>query len=207
MCPLTSPLQLKLWPSQSHPHRSHNVPHANHWPACQQCMHNTTSRSCFHAGLNRLFFFIFFPRVRVLCSPSLTTHTPPCAPLCPELEAPTPSQALTNTTLHTRHRITPPQSHSHCCLYATLVPLCTPALKPRTCTTHARPVEVSVFVGARTGESAFLFFYFYFFFFTLLFFFQSCMFVHPFNTHPNTVLARPHPCLARRQNSGAIARS
>jgi len=152
------------------------------------------------------FFFLFFPRVCVLCSPPLTTHTPPCVPLHPELEAPTLSQALTNTALHTCHRITPPQSHSHCHLYATLVPLCTPALKPRTCTTHARPVEVSVFVGAQTGESVFLFFTVTFFF-ALLFFFQSCTFAHPFSTHPNTVLACPHPRLARRQNSGAIARS
>ena len=150
------------------------------------------------------FFFLFFPQVCVLCSPPLTTHTPPCTLLRPELEVPTLSQALTNTALHTCHRITPPQSHSRCHLYATLMPLCTPALKPHTCTIHTRPVEVSVFVGAQTGESAFLFFSF---FLLLLFFFQSCTFAHPFNMHLNTILAHPHPHLARRQNSGAIARS
>ena len=118
----------------------------------------------------------------MLCSPPPTTHMPPCTPLRPELEAPTPSQALMNTALHTRHRITPPQSHSHCRLYATLVPLCMPALKPHTCTTHVRPVEVSVFVGARTGESALLFFYFYFFF-SLYFFFFSPVRLCTLSTH------------------------
>jgi len=116
----------------------------------------------------------------MLCSLPLTTHTPPCMPLCPELEAPTPLQALTNTALHTRHRITPPQSHSRCHLYATLVPLCTPALKLRTCMTHTRPVEVSVFVGARTSESVLLFFYFYFFFSHFTFFFSVLYVCAPF---------------------------
>jgi len=72
-------------------------------------------------------------------------------------------------------------------------PPCTPALKPRTCMTHAWPVELSSFVWV----SPFFFF----------FFFQSCAFVHPFDTYLNTILTCPHPCLARRQNSGAIARS
>jgi len=118
------------------------------------------------------FFFLFFPWVCMLCSLPLTTHMQPCMPLHPELEVPIPLQALTNTTLHTHHRIMPPQSHSCCYLYATLMPLCMPTLKPCTCTTHMRPVEVSVFVGARTSESAFLFFYFYFFFHFSFFFFS-----------------------------------
>jgi len=135
----------------------------------------------------------------VLHSLPPTTHMPPCAPLHPELKAPTPSQVLTNTALHTRHQITLPQSHSHRYLYATLAPLCTPALKPHTCMTRSA-CGLAFLWGLKPVSPLY-------FFFALLFFFQSCAFAHPFNMHLNTVLACPHPHLARRQNSGAIARS
>ena len=199
--PLTSPSRLKLWPSQSHPHRSHDPPHANRLPTHQQCMHNTTSRSCFRAGLNRCLFFLFSPKF--VCStprPQQPTCLP-AHPYAPELEAPTPLRALTNIPLHTRHRITPSQSRSRRHLYATLAPLCTPVPKPRTCTTHARPVEVSVFVGARTGESTFCYFYFYFFF-AFLFFFSPVR-LRTLSTHIRTLSSRA-PTLAWPEDKTAV---
>ena len=118
MCPLTSPLQLELWPSQSYPHRSHNVPHANCWPVCQQRMHNTTSRSCFHAGSNRLFFFPFFPLS--LCALLPTPDNPHTT-----LRALTPRIGSTHTvaSLDEHRPPHPPPNH------ATTEPLPLPSLR------------------------------------------------------------------------------
>jgi len=174
----------------------------NRLPMHRLRMHNTTSQSHFCVCL--IFFFFPFPPDFV-CS-TIHPRSPTCFPahLMSRIRStnaiasldehrpphPPPNHATTSAPI----AVCIPSLPRHPC-----APPCTPAPKPCTCTTHARPVELSVFVWV----SPFFVFVFYYFFF----FFQSCAFVHPFDTHPNTFLTCPHPCLARRQNSGTIARS
>ena len=143
---------------------------ANRLPTRRLRTHNTTSQSRFCA-CSIFFFSLFSP---TSCAPPSTSDHPRASlrTLRPEFEAPTPSQVLTNTAVHTCHRITLPQplpSPSlcrHC--HAALARLSAHPHRSHAHARHARPVEVGVFVGVRTGESAFrfflLFFHFRFFF-------------------------------------------
>ena len=153
-------------------------------------------------------FFLFFPPSS--CAPLPAPDNP-----CASLHALTPrirsARAVASLDEHCPPH--PPPNHATTSTPVAIcilslprhprVPPCTPAPKPHTRTTHVWPVELSVFVWV----SPFFVFFCFSFLLLFVFFFQSCAFAHPFDTHPNTVLACPHPCLARRQNSGAIARS
>jgi len=155
-------------------------------------------------------FFLFFPPSS--CAP-LPAPDNPHASLC--TLTPRIQSAHAVASLDKHHPPHPPPNHTTTSAPIAIcipllphhphAPLCTPALKPCTRMTHARPVELGIFVWVS------LFFVFCFCFCFLLlfffFFFQSCAFVHPFDMHLNTFLTCPYPSLARRQNSSAIARS
>jgi len=141
----------------------------NRLPMCRLRMHNMTSQSRFCACSNFFFFFPFPPdfvcstihprppmrfpmhlmsRIRSTNTiASLDEHRPPHLP---------PNHATTSAPV----AVCIPSLPCHPC-----VPPCMPAPKPRTRMTHARPVELGVFVWV-SPFFVFVFYYFFFFFFS-----------------------------------------
>jgi len=79
-----------------------------------------------------------------------------------------------------------PQSYSCCCLYATLAPLCTPALKPRICMTCSACGLVFLW-GLELVSPLYFFFTFTFFLLSFFFFSVLCIctpFQHASEHHP-----------------------
>ena len=192
-CHASSHLSLtaRIVPSQSHPHRSHNLPHANRLPTRQQRIHNTTSRSCFRAGLNRCFFFFFFSFFPLSSCAPLPGPNNPCASLC--AHTPRIGSAHAIASLDKHHPLYPPPNHATTeplrrRLYATLAPLCMPALKPHTCMTHARPWRLAFLWGLEPVSPLFFFLLLLFFLFSFFFFSVLCVcapFQHASGHHPH----------------------
>jgi len=109
------------------------------------------------------FFFPFFPPSS--CAPLPAPDNPHASlrTLMPRIES---AHAIASLDKHCPPH--PPQSHSCRCLYATLAPLCMPALKPCTCTTHSA-CGLAFLWGLE--PVSLLYFFFTFTFFSLYFFF------------------------------------
>ena len=129
------------------------------------------------------FFFPFFPPSSCAPLPAPDNPRTSLRTLTPGIES---AHAVASLDEHRPPH--PPQSHSCRCLYATLMPLCMPALKPCTCTTHLA-CGLAFLWGLKPVSP--LYFFFTFTFFLLYFFFFSVLcvctpFQHTSEHHPCT---------------------